>query len=328
MAVSGIDLDFGFTVVAGTSLGVIAGEAPGIVTIDNVPGRAEIDLFRRSDRAWLRRQFSMDNGTYRFSGLSLGVLHDLVARDVTDTWDDVIAGRVSPFVPVRIAGDAPGARVGQPYSYAYQISGGEAPFTFELIGTLPAGLALETTATTAALVGTPSAETTSVTWSVKVTDSRAAESAVSDSMEVFSADSHKYWRVNVTASNGFCTVGELEMASVSGGGNLCVAGTPLASGQYPNGGGYTYDPANAFDGVIDGATNCWSSANSSSGWIGYNFAHPVDVKSVRISPRSSPAQSPRDFTIEWSDDGVSWTVAATYTGRTTWTAGVLTPFAV
>lgn len=325
---SALLVDAGLDVVSLAGMGAIAGEAPGILTIDNVPARAEIDLFRRSDRAWLRRQFSMDSGTYRFSGLPVGVLYDLVARDVSNEWDDVIAGRIVPFVPVRIAGDAPGGRVGQSYAYAYQITGGESPFTFELIGTLPAGLALETTATTVAIVGTPTVETASVSWSVKVTDVRDAQDTVADSMGVFAADAHLFWRINITAANSFCAVGEIEMAAVSGGVDQCVGGTPIASGQYTNGSGYTYDPANAFDGALTGATSAWASASSTSGWIGYQFPNPVEVKSVRIAPRASAAQSPRDFTIEWSDDGVSWNVAATYSGRTSWTAGVLTPFTV
>lgn len=328
MAVSAAFLGGALLVVAGDALGQIAGEGIGIATLDNVPGRVMIDLLRRSDNAWLRRQFSADDGTYRFTALAVGIEYDVIGRDVTNTWDDVIAGRVSPFVPVRIAGDAPGGRVGQPYAYAYQITGGESPFTFELIGPLPAGLSLETTATTVAIVGTPTAETASVAWSVKVTDVRDAQSTVADSMGVFAADAYQYWRVNITAANGFCAVGEIEMAVVSGGPDQCVGGTPIASGQYTNGGGYTHDPANAFDGSLDGTTSAWASASSTSGWIGYQFPNPVAVQSVRIAPRASPAQSPRDFSIERSDDGVSWTVAATYTGRTTWTAGVLTPFAV
>lgn len=184
MAVSGIDLDLGFAVVTGASLGVIAGEAPGIVTIDNVPGRAEIDLFRRSDRAWLRRQFSMDNGTYRFSGLALGVLHDLVARDVTGTWDDVIAGRVSPFVPVRIAGDAPNAEPGIAYSYAYAISGGEPPYTIRLIGSLPTGMTLETTETTVSISGAAVIGASDATFAIEVEDVRGAIASLTDTIRV------------------------------------------------------------------------------------------------------------------------------------------------
>ena len=318
----------GLVVAASTALGHIAGEGVGIATLDNVPGRVMIDLLRRSDNVWLRRQYSADNGTYRFTALVLGVEHDVIGRDPSGVWDDVIVGRVLPFNPVSISGDAPGGRVGQPYAYAYLVTGGESPYTFELTGALPAGLALETTATTVKIVGTPTTEGASASWSIKVTDVRAAEAVVADSMGVFAADAHQYWRVNITASNSFCAVGEIEMAAVAGGADQCVGGTPIASGQYPNGSGYTYDPANAFDGVLDGATSAWASASSASGWIGYLFASPVVVKSVRIAPRSSPAQSPRDFTIEWSDDGVAWTVAATYTGRTSWTAGTLTAFAV
>ena len=86
--------------------GYIAGEAPdGIVTLDSVPGRAVLDLFVRTTNLWIRREVSRLDGTYRFDALPLGVLYDIIGRDITDTWGDVIVSRVEAYAaPAREAG--------------------------------------------------------------------------------------------------------------------------------------------------------------------------------------------------------------------------------
>lgn len=136
--------------------------------------------------------------------------------------------------------------------------------------------------------------------------------------------SYRYWRVNITAANTHPSVAEVEMAATTGGANIATGGTPIASGSYP---GAQHVPANAFNGVLD-ASDCWASDNASAGWIGYDFGTPVIVKEVRICARNSYGQSPRDFTIEHSNDGVSWTPVASYTNVTSWPAYTLVPFAV
>ncbi len=77
--------------------GYIAGEAPdGLVTINSAPGVAIVDLFVRSTRAWVRSTRSTATGTYRFDGLEVAVLYDVVGRDLTQTYNDVIVARVTP----------------------------------------------------------------------------------------------------------------------------------------------------------------------------------------------------------------------------------------
>lgn len=325
---SGVVFDSALTTLPGTSLGHIAGEAPGIVTLDNVPGRAVVDLIRRSDNAWLRRTISADDGTYRFTGLAHGIQHNVIGRDLTDTWDDVIVGRVVPFRPLSLAGNAPGCVVGVPYFHAYAVFGGEPPYAFSVSGDLPDGLSLVATDTTVAISGTASALAVDQTFEIVAEDVRETTAALVDSIVVYPAGAHRYWRLNISAANNHCSVGELEMAATAAGANQCHGGVAIESSHFPNQSGYTFDVINAFDGVLNGLQNCWASSSNTSGFLGYIFAEPTLVAEVRICPRTEGSQSPRDFTIEWSDDGIAWTVEATYTGQTSWAFGALTAYAV
>lgn len=122
--------------------GYIAGEAPdGIVTLDNVPGRAEVDLLRRSDHVWLQRQISRDDGTYRFEGLPLGVEFDVIGRDMTNTWGDVIVSRVLPYAPPQITTASLSFQSGIPAAVQMEAQYGGEPFTWS-VDVPPPGLSL------------------------------------------------------------------------------------------------------------------------------------------------------------------------------------------
>lgn len=66
---------------------------------------------------------------------------------------------VSPFPP---------AKVGEAYEHFIQFTGGVGPYTFEIVGTIPPGLALN--ASTGKLYGTPTTEGP-YAFNVKLTDS-------------------------------------------------------------------------------------------------------------------------------------------------------------
>lgn len=320
MAVSGVDLDFGFTVAAGSSLGVIAGEAPGIVTIDNVPGRAEIDLFRRSDRVWLRRQFSMDDGTYRFRGLAAGVLHDLVARDISNAWDDVIAGSIMPFQPVVISGDAPPCAVGVPYSYAYVVMGGESPYTFILTGDLPDGLELVSDGSGVSVVGTPLGTAAPSAWTITVEDARGTTATISDSMGITTT---RYWRLYFNEATDIISGygRQVQVCEVEFNGVRATGGTPFASDSVET--PPQFGLVNAFDGVKTGDNNIWAATYVAGVTLGYEFAAPLTVNSVSITSRENAtvaaAWSPRGFIVQSSADGVSWVNEWAVSGQTGWT---------
>lgn len=146
--------------------GYIAGETPGIVTLNDVPGVAVIDLLRRYDNAWLRREYSSDDGSYRFDRMPLNETYDLVARDLTDTWDDVIIGRVQPYAPPQITTASLAFTVGNPATAEMARQYGWGPFTWSITA-LPPGLSLSAAG---AWSGTPTtAGSTAAT--ITVTDS-------------------------------------------------------------------------------------------------------------------------------------------------------------
>ena len=153
--------------------GIVAGELPdGVVTLDNVPGRAMIDLLRRVDHAWMGRTISRSDGTYRFLGLSLGVQYDIIGRDLFDVWDDVIVGRVQPYAPPQITTPALAFTVGNPATTQMAAQYGGEPFTWSA-DALPPGLALSTSGLWS---GTPTAAGSYVV-TVTVTDTFGETSA-------------------------------------------------------------------------------------------------------------------------------------------------------
>ena len=117
---------------------------------------------------------------------------------------------------------------------------------------------------------------------------------------------HSYWRVHITTNNGASrtSIGQLEMASEDGGTNLCTGGTIIFDAE--NG---SYPATNAFNG---NNANLWANATANPHWLGYQFAAPVDIKEVRMwNPAST--ECPKNYTIEHSDDGITWTLAEAYT---------------
>lgn len=292
--------------------GAIAGEADGIVTIDNVPSRAEIRLFRREDSAYLARQFSRGDGTYRFKGVVLDVEHDLVARDMFNVWDDVIAARVMPFKPLALSGDAPSCAVGVPYTYSYTASGGEPPYTFALTGSLPAGLSLSTDGV---ISGTPLSGAAPSSFTVTVTDARSASASFADAMTVLIPK--RYWRIAVTAGNGDSntSVWEIRLKADATGANLAVAGSAFTNSEYPYGGLFAAEKA--FD---NDTTSRWAAdgSNPLPHIIGYVLPTAQVVNTIEIVGEFGSGSAPRDFVVQSSVDGSAWSDEWSVAGQTGW----------
>lgn len=122
--------------------GYIAGEAPdGIVTLNNVPGAAVLDLLRRADRTWLRRELSRGDGTYRFHAVPLGHEYDIIGQDPTGELADVIVGRVQPYAPPQITTASLAFDEGEPASVVMASQYGTGPMTWS-IDDNPPGLLL------------------------------------------------------------------------------------------------------------------------------------------------------------------------------------------
>lgn len=176
---------------------------------------------------------------------------------------------------------------------------------------------------------------TSRTFDVRARGSTTSENDVIASQITPTAlGMHAYWRVRVTANNGAVSASEirrLQLRGSAGGADQAGGGTAISSGAFST----AYLPAFAFgpdNGVLADEKNSWASTNGSpvNVWLGYRFASPIPVAEVAlIAPKSEPrTQMPRDFAIEFSDNGTTWTTARTYRGATGWSAGELRAYTV
>jgi hypothetical protein len=79
----------------------------------------------------------------------------------------------------------PNGNVGSPYSQTLSVNGGLGPFTWSVsVGTLPAGLALTASNTTAKISGTPTTAQSNVAFTIQVTDSSVPPQAGTQSYTV------------------------------------------------------------------------------------------------------------------------------------------------
>lgn len=224
------------------------------------------------------------------------------------------------LLPLALHGAMPEAMsVGDPVSVQFLASGGEGPYTYSVSsGALPAGLALNPT--TGALSGTPAAAG-AFAFSVSATDARSGSVSEGFSGGVYLTKPHRYWRVLVTAAeNGqHGSMTELEFLDRGGVRLPLAGGTVIYSSQFNT---TQHAATTAFDGVTNN-DNCWASAAPGTlpAWLGYVHVSPGETEAVRITSRSAaPTQSPKDFQIQSSDDGSTWTTEWSVSGQTGWTA--------
>jgi hypothetical protein len=199
-------------------------------------------------------------------------------------------------------------------------TGGKAPYSFDVTGA-PTEIQQEKGTSTLKLTGVAPAGTyagikVAVSDAVGTRVEGAAFTVVVAEDEPV-ASAHKFWRVLISGNrnpmdsgNGYTGLREVEMIDESGS-DATTGGTAFASSIYSSG----YQATAAFDNLD--ATSWYSVAGSplsasSTQHIGYEFASPVDVKTVTIKASSDLSSIPRDFVVQWSDNGTSYTTSATY----------------
>lgn len=134
---------------------------------------------------------------------------------------------------------------------------------------------------------------------------------------------HRYWRLHISRSGGAGTVsiGELILATTSGGAQAATGGTASASSTLS-----TNVASRAFNGT-QSAADYWQCATSSySGTWGAEFVqydmgagNSIDVVEMRIyfnGTTSGATTFPSSFVLLHSDDGIRWTVQRAWSNVT------------
>jgi len=105
------------------------------------------------------------------------------------------------------------------------------------------------------------------------------------------------------------------MRATVGGADQCNGGSVVYSTQATSN-----EATRGFDN--DYTSSKWTTNAVSTGYIGYNFTSPVEVLQIVITGPVSgqDTYAPKDFTVEYSDDGVVWIETNSFTGETSWSA--------
>jgi hypothetical protein len=131
---------------------------------------------------------------------------------------------------------------------------------------------------------------------------------------------HRYWRVYITAvqSGGYTSMDELEMYAGAEMTNVCSGGTASASST-----GFGWSASNAFNGSIGepGWHSLTNNLPTTPEWLQYDFGsgNDKDISQIKMVMRNgNGGQAPKDFQLQYSDNGSSWTTLFTVTGQTGW----------
>jgi hypothetical protein len=127
---------------------------------------------------------------------------------------------------------------------------------------------------------------------------------------------HTYWRVNVSANNSgvYLTISELRFLDAGNNNNMGLKVAALYSAQLNAGGDNSAEAA--FD--SNNATK-WA-CSGAVGYLGVQFSSAIEVTHVTIVGTLSGEASyaPRDFAVQFSDDGIVWETALAITSQTSW----------
>lgn len=134
---------------------------------------------------------------------------------------------------------------------------------------------------------------------------------------------HRYWRVfDLDGQNtGYFAIAELEMMEEAGGSNLTSTAFTIEGGERSG-----FEAVNAFDGIVAG-NNAWGYDRTSSPegfepWVGQDFGdgNAKEIVEIAISARDDvfANQTPKDFDVQYSDDGTNWVTALSVVGEPNW----------
>lgn len=130
---------------------------------------------------------------------------------------------------------------------------------------------------------------------------------------------HDFWRMNVTANNGgpYVVIAEMELRSSTGGSDQTSPANAVAK-SFASDFIFGNDIYHAFD---DDTTTAWGVNYDNTLFIGWHEHLAVrEIAINAIGSTGSPTYTAKDFTFEYSDDGVSYTVVKDVTADAVWAA--------
>jgi hypothetical protein len=134
---------------------------------------------------------------------------------------------------------------------------------------------------------------------------------------------HAYWRVNITASvtnQGGCGLCRVQFRTTANVDNYASGGTILFSSEIQS-----YGFWSAMAAFESSPAHYWNWAvayPNHIGWIGYHFPTPIDVVQLHIEGMQTDSndlwENPKNFTLDWSNDGIAWTPVTAVYNQTGW----------
>lgn len=124
----------------------------------------------------------------------------------------------------------------------------------------------------------------------------------------------RYWRLLAyeiqTTTNDFPGVQRFDLRTTIGGASAVVSGAGYSVSSLGTG-----NPATLASGGVVRAADI----DDGAWWVRHDFGSPVTIREVVIQADTTVGNTPRDFLIQWSNDGETWTTMIERTGEV-WTA--------
>lgn len=158
--------------------GFIAGRAPGLVTVNSAPARRLVFALDRASKLVARSAWSASDGSYRLDCLNPHSQFDIIGRDYTGTYEDVIVSRVQPVTyELSLAGAFAADDALNVLSGEIAVAGGVPPLAVTVTaGAAPTGVAFAFAQSTPAaaarlLRATGTAANGAYSWTLRIADS-------------------------------------------------------------------------------------------------------------------------------------------------------------
>lgn len=136
---------------------------------------------------------------------------------------------------------------------------------------------------------------------------------------------YRYWRISISANNGSATytgLSEVELRTTVGGADITSPSTAVTSSTL-------YTSSYPSSNTVDNSTGTAWLATVGATWIMYDLVTPTVIAEIGMYPYTSALTSaPKDFVVQGSNDGTTFTDVVAFSGITftaAWQSFSMTP---